>query len=62
MSPMSTKPRRRHAAAPRYAGLTLVVPDGVTFQDWLTGEEVIRDRTERKVPVRTPLLRFPDPV
>lgn len=30
-------------------GLTLAIPDGVAFEDWLTGETVVRKRTERMV-------------
>lgn len=54
MSPMSTNTaRRRHRGAPRYVGLTLVIPDGVAFEDWLTGETVVRKRTERMMHPRS---------
>lgn len=50
MSPMSTNFRRSRPRA-RYFGLTLTIPDGVTFEDRLTNAPVVRERTERKVAV-----------
>lgn len=41
----------RRKPPPRYVGLCLVIPDGVVFEDRLTGEPVIRKRTERMRPV-----------
>jgi hypothetical protein len=41
---------------PRFTGLCMTIPDDVVFQDWLTGEPVIRRRTEQAV--RVPLLRL----
>lgn len=35
----------------RRLGLCLTIPDGVTFADRLTGESVVRERTEQEVPV-----------
>jgi hypothetical protein len=39
----------RRNQPPRFTGLHLEVPDGVTFEDRLTGEAVVRTRTERAV-------------
>lgn len=49
----------RRKPPPRYVGLCLVIPDGVPFEDRLTGETVIRERTEQRlcpVPRLTPAL------
>lgn len=40
-------------------GLCIALPDGITMDDVRTGEPVIRERTERKVPVRPRPLPAP---
>jgi len=37
----------RRTPRPRYFGLCLTIPDGVIMEDRLTGEDVVRTRTER---------------
>jgi hypothetical protein len=52
---MSRRPRKIAPAS--VVGLSLVVPDGVIVSDALTGEDIVRWRTEQSPSMRQRLAR-----